>query len=181
MQGQGKPPKDDKWKAKYAEPAVPDTNRLPALPEGWTWAILGQLAHKITDGTHSTPKYVNSGVPFISVNNISDQGLIDFSKTKFITLEEHKELYKRCDPSAGDVLLTKVGTVGLTAVVPEMSEFSLFVNTALIKPIHPLLSSHYIAYILRSNFITKKYADLVGGSTQQFVGIAKIGTFTIQL
>ena len=40
----GKPPKDDKWKARYKEPAAPDTSSLPQLPEGWAWASLDQVA-----------------------------------------------------------------------------------------------------------------------------------------
>ena len=36
-----KPPKN--WKAKYKEPAAPDTNELPGLPDGWCWATLPQL------------------------------------------------------------------------------------------------------------------------------------------
>jgi type I restriction enzyme S subunit len=34
MQAKGKPPKDDRWKAKYKEPEPPDTSELPELPEG---------------------------------------------------------------------------------------------------------------------------------------------------
>ena len=40
MEAQGKAPKDDKWKAKYKEPAGPDTSELPELPEGW---VLGKV------------------------------------------------------------------------------------------------------------------------------------------
>lgn len=43
MKAKGKPPKDDKWKAKYQEPAAPDTQGLPALPEGWCWASPAQV------------------------------------------------------------------------------------------------------------------------------------------
>ena len=37
------------------------------LPESWEWCRLGDILLKLTDGTHSTPKYTESGVPFISV------------------------------------------------------------------------------------------------------------------
>lgn len=181
MRAQGKMPKDDKWKAKYQEPAAPEPRGLPELPINWKWVNVEQIAYKITDGTHSTPKYTPSGVPFISVNNISEKGVIDFSVTKYISFEEHQQLYRRCDPATGDVLLTKVGTVGLTAVVPQSPEFSLFVNTALIKPLQRFLSSHYISFAIREGFISNKYANLVGGSTQQFVGTGKIAILMIPL
>jgi type I restriction enzyme, S subunit len=44
MQAAGKAPKDDKWKAKYREPAPPDTLTLRPLPEGWCWATIQQIA-----------------------------------------------------------------------------------------------------------------------------------------
>ena len=44
MIAKGKPPKDDRWKAKYNEPQPPDTSELSVLPEGWCWATVDQLA-----------------------------------------------------------------------------------------------------------------------------------------
>lgn len=43
MTAKGKTPKDDKWKAKYVEPAPVDDSELPELPEGWCWAAVEQL------------------------------------------------------------------------------------------------------------------------------------------
>ena len=40
----GKPPKNDAWKSKYAEPAPLDTADLPQLPEGWCWASAYQCS-----------------------------------------------------------------------------------------------------------------------------------------
>jgi len=102
------------------------------LPEGWEWCRLGNLCLKLTDGAHTTPKYTDTGVPFLSVKDISN-GKIDFSNTKFISHAEHKELYKRCNPEKGDLLLTKVGTTGIPVIVDTDEEFSLFVSVALLK------------------------------------------------
>ena len=62
------------------------------IPDSWEWCRLGSILNKLTDGTHSTPKYVESGIPFISVKDVSSCCL-DFSNCKYITKEEHKELY----------------------------------------------------------------------------------------
>ncbi|GJM43220.1 MAG: hypothetical protein DHS20C21_00620 [Gemmatimonadota bacterium] len=43
MKAKGKAPKDDKWKAKYKEPAIVDTAALGALPAGWCWASIDQI------------------------------------------------------------------------------------------------------------------------------------------
>ena len=48
------------------------------IPDSWEWCRLGSILNKLTDGTHSTPKYVESGIPFISVKDVSS-GYLDFS------------------------------------------------------------------------------------------------------
>ncbi|PYC19994.1 type I restriction endonuclease subunit S [Aquipseudomonas alcaligenes] len=113
------------------------------IPQTWRWVSLDSLSAKIVDGTHHTPTYVESGVPFISVKDIRD-GVIDFSSTKFITNREHEELCKRCYPQKGDLLITKSGTIGRTAMVNTQAEFSLFVSVALIKPASKLVNMRFI-------------------------------------
>ena len=86
------------------------------IPESWTWCRLGDVIHKITDGTHQTPRYVSQGIPFLSVQNISS-GYLSFDHCKFVSEEEHKLLYARCNPEYGDILLSKVGTTGIPVIV----------------------------------------------------------------
>ena len=184
IRARGRAPTQDSqntWKLRYGDLPAPDMTNLPFLREGWCWSTVGQLSHKVTDGTHSTPAYVDHGVPFISVNNILERGYIDFSTAKFITAAEHAMLIKRCCPEPGDILLSKVGTVGLTAVVPAGRDFSLFVNTALVKPVRSSVISEYLALSLRGGFLAGRYAHLVGGSTQQFIGIGAIATIPVPL
>ena len=118
------------------------------IPTQWEWVSLDALSAKIVDGTHHTPKYVKHGVPFISVKDIKN-GKIDFSNTKFISVEEHIELCKRCKPEKGDLLITKSGTIGRTSIVKTDVEFSLFVSVALIKPSSDLVNINFIDLSLR--------------------------------
>lgn len=109
-------------------------NEEYVIPNTWKWVSLDSLTKKITDGTHHTPTYTESGVHFISVKDIRD-GVIDFSDTKFISEKEHQELSKRCPVEVGDLLITKSGTIGRTAIVKKNIALSLFVSVALIKPV----------------------------------------------
>ena len=67
------------------------------IPDSWQWVRLGTLMSVISDGTHKTPTYVEKGIPFLSVQNIS-KGYFDLSKIKYITQEEHEILIKRVKP-----------------------------------------------------------------------------------
>lgn len=138
---------------------------------------LGQLCTKITDGTHSTPKYVESGVKFISVKDIKENQ-IDFENTKYITIEEHQELIKRCKPEQGDILLTKVGTIGNACVIPEgVPDFSIFVSVALLKPNKTIINPYYLQICLSSNFAKiqmKRELKGIGVPDLHLENIAKI-------
>jgi type I restriction enzyme S subunit len=126
-------------RGKYKEPAAPDTANLPELPEGWVWSALAQLATHITDGTHKTPTYVDSGVPFLSAKDISGFQLM-FNKCRYIPQSQHQEMSKRCNVRRGNVLITKSGTIGRVAVVETDEEFSLFesvANVPVLPPIEP--------------------------------------------
>ena len=83
-------------------------------PKGWEVRKLSELCSKITDGTHKTPTYLSSGIPFISAKNIKS-GKINWENTKFISFEEHQALTSRCRPEINDVLLTKSGSIGVSA------------------------------------------------------------------
>ncbi|MCK4395248.1 restriction endonuclease subunit S [candidate division WOR-3 bacterium] len=118
------------------------------------------LCVKITDGTHYTPKYLNEGIPFISVKDVRENE-ISFEDTKFISREENKLLTKRCKPEPDDILLTKVGTVGLSAVIPkDVPEFSIFVSVALLKIDKTKANPYYVSTYLNSKY-TKIQIDRV--------------------
>lgn len=130
---------------------VPADEQPYKLPDSWVWVKLDNLCSKITDGTHKTPKYTDSGVPFISVKDIYDNQ-VSFNNTKFISQEEHNELYKRCNPEYDDILLTKSGTIGRTAVIKTKTEFSLFVSVALLKNYKNVIDSNYLSLNIQDFF-----------------------------
>ena len=132
------------------------------IPETWCFCRLGTILYKLTDGTHSRPKYVEAGVPFISVKDVSS-GMLDFSNCKFITEIEHKELYKRCNPEYGDILLTKVGTTGIPIIVNTTDEFSLFVSVALLKFNQKLMNNEYLLHLINSPLVQKQAEENTRG------------------
>ncbi|WP_414151716.1 restriction endonuclease subunit S [Acetobacterium carbinolicum] len=140
---------EGKIKKTKALPEITEDEIPFDIPENWKWVRLGNLLNKLTDGTHSTPKYTVTGVPFISVKDVSG-GKMDFSNTKFISQEEHDSLYKRCNPERDDILLTKVGTTGIPVIVDSDQEFSLFVSVALLKFNTDLIFNKYFMYAIKA-------------------------------
>ena len=142
---------------------MPQDDEIPfEIPETWKWVYLGGILNKLTDGTHRTPKYSTSGVKFVSVKDMSS-GILSLKNTKFITAAEHEELYARCDPAKGDMLLSKVGTTGVPARVDTDEPFSLFVSVALLKYSHSCIDEAFLYYLIKSPLVQMQAAENTRG------------------
>ena len=147
---------------KRTETAI-DPNAIPFdVPENWKWVTLGSILNKLTDGTHKTPKYTTDGIKFVSVKDMSN-GVLSLENTKFISAEEHQELYARCTPEKGDILLSKVGTTGVPAIVNTTEQFSLFVSVALLKFVRECIDLKFLYYMLMSPLVQTQATENTRG------------------
>ncbi len=155
MKASGKVPRDDGWKAKYEEPAGPDTSELPELPEGWCWATFDQITIKITKG--SSPnwqgfEYTDSGVLFVRSQNIG-WGCLELSERAYLP-PGFNEQEPRSILQENDVLLNIVGaSIGRAAVATtELAGSNINQAVALIRLVSEgVLSSVVVAYLLSPN------------------------------
>ena len=113
---------------------------------------INEVCEKVTDGTHKTPQYVKSGIPFLRVTDLTNSN----DSKKFIREEEHKELIKRCKPEKGDVLYTKNGTIGIAKTIGWDYEFSIFVSLCLLKPKKEIILPDYLEAFLNTPFALKQ-------------------------
>lgn len=130
------------------------------IPIHWETKMLGDIVCKITDGAHKTPQYTDKGIPFLRVVDIQ-KNYIDWDKTKYISLEEHKELIKRCHPEKGDILISKNGTIGITKLIDWEEEFSIFVSLCLIKlnKENSLVLPDFLVYFFESIVCQKQFKN----------------------
>lgn len=121
--------------------------------------LLNDVCQLITDGTHQTPKYFDTGVPFLSATSVTEEfGDLDFSNVMYISNEEHIELKKRVLPQENDLLLSKNGTIGKCKIVPKLDfEFSIYVSLALLRPKVDLIEPKYLLYALRSPVLQSQF------------------------
>ena len=156
--------KDKKIKKSKPLPEITEDEIPFEIPESWEWVRLIELCSLISDGTHKTPAYVEYGVPFISVKDISS-GVMDFSNVKYITREEHEKLISRCKPEMNDVLLCRIGTLGKAIKICTDKEFSIFVSLGLLKLIEADVAD-YIVQVINSGYGYRWIDDnKVGGGT----------------
>jgi type I restriction enzyme S subunit len=116
---------------------------------------LESVCSQITDGAHQTPTYVDEGIPFVTVTNITS-GNLDLSGTKFISKQEHESLTKRTRPEYGDILVSKDGTIGVPCPVLTDEEFSIFVSVALLKLRRDVIDPVFLTAQLRLSWVQRQ-------------------------
>ena len=127
------------------------TDEIPFdIPENWAWCNLEQICEFITDGTHQTPKYSESGYIFLSSKNVTT-GKINWEEVKYISEELHNILYKRVSPKLDDILLAKNGTTGVAAIVDKDIIFDIYVSLAILRPFKKYINSKYLLHIINSS------------------------------
>ena len=105
---------------------------------------------EIYDGTHQTPEYKTQGIPFISVENINDI----YSSSKYISVDAYNKY--RVKPMAGDVFMTRIGSIGKCAIMTKDEDLAYYVSLALIRPNRNILDSRYLRHYIESSLGTKE-------------------------
>jgi type I restriction enzyme S subunit len=172
--------KDKKIKKQIPLSIITDEEKMFVIPDGWDWCKFGDISHLITDGAHHTPKYIGSGVPFLSVKDMSS-GILNFSDTRFISKEQHEELTKRCKPQKGDLLLTKIGTTGVPVIIDTDIEFSIFVSVALIKFPVDKINGQFLSLLIKSPLVKIQSKEGTEGVGNKNLVLRKIAIFNLVL
>jgi len=176
----GHAPKDDTWKTKYKEPAAPDISNLPELPERWVWGSIEQLATLITDGDHNPPKRVQEGIPHLTAKNIINGKIVE-SNCTFISKEDFKKVRKRYEPMTDDVIITCVGTIGRTAIVPPNYAFSADRNLAAVRLVNNGISPKILRLILDSPYAQTRMHNASGSTAQPHFYLSALRSFVVPL
>lgn len=130
---------------------------------------------EVQDGNHGEKHptgadYVQSGIPFLMARDFHD-GQID--------LEGACKIPKALGDSlrigfarTGDVLLTHKGSIGLVAIVPEVSDYVMLTPQVTYYRTNPSkLANDYLKYALQSPFFRQQLDSFSAQSTRPYIGI----------
>ena len=120
------------------------------FPE-WKTKRLLDLA-KVYDGTHMTPDYKVSGVPFFSVEHLTNNNFCD---TKFISEDIFDKENKRVKLEKGDILMTRIGDIGTPKYINWDVRASFYVSLALIKQ-SKNINSQYLSHFITTPYFQKE-------------------------
>ncbi|MBS7814973.1 restriction endonuclease subunit S [Wohlfahrtiimonas chitiniclastica] len=105
----------------------------------------------VKDGTHQTPEYTESGVKFLSVENIEKLA----SSNKFISEIDFENNFK-IKPQLNDILMTRItaGEIGKTAIIKELP-YAYYVSLALIR-LNQKVSPNFFHQYAGSSYFKKE-------------------------
>jgi len=148
---------------------IEDKEKPYKIPNDWTWVRLDELSKKITDGTHHSPVNLPIGeFKYITAKHIKNNEII-FKNLTYVTEKVHNEIYSRCNPEYGDLLLIKDGaTTGVCTINTLEEEFSMLSSVALIKNFSNINSKFILNFLKSSVLNTLIRRDMKG------VGITRI-------
>lgn len=108
-------------------------SELGMIPNGWEVKCIGEIA-EVIDCLHSKkPERCTEGYPFLQLNNITDNGLLDISDIFLIRKEDYKKWISRVEVSEGDCVITNVGRVGAVSQVPQYIKAAIGRNMTCIR------------------------------------------------
>src|SRR5699024_2849771 len=86
-----------------------------------------------------------------------------------------------CQPRRGDVLFSKDGTVGTTAVVETDHKFVVASSLIIISPIQSVMSSSFLNYTLASRPVTEQTRMFTRGAGLPRISIANLASIEISI
>ncbi|QPD03080.1 MAG: Restriction endonuclease S subunit (modular protein) [Candidatus Nitrospira kreftii] len=124
-------------------------SRLGSIPYGWEACSIDDICELVTDGSHSSPKSVEEGLPMASSKDMHEWGL-NLDTCRHISRQDFDQLVRNgCKPKKNDVLITKDGANYLKHifVVREELELVLLSSIAILRP-NKRINPHLLTAIL---------------------------------
>lgn len=172
-----------KIKAGAKQESVNDNTNDLALPPGWEFPHLDDITMLVTDGTHQTPTYTQSGRMFLSAQNVKPFKFMP-QNHRFVSETAYAEYTNNRKAEKGDLLLGRVGAgIGETAVIDQELEFAFYVSLGMVKTFREYTVPQYLAIVFNSQYgirYAKGNTSSKGGSAGNF-NLGRIRSFRIPL
>ena len=184
---------DGKMKRRAELPPVAKDEELFDIPEGWTWARLGDLArnedHSFTSGLRmhafSEDSFVSDGVLIVDSANIRD----DFWGKVFWRDVDARcvsaETFDRClrvNCQPGDVLISLIfPSPGTACLLPKVRTKYIAANSSIKFRPQEEIDGQYLTYALNSPCLRKDVGAKAAGTAMKVVSIERLQSQLIPL
>lgn len=150
-----------------------------SVPAHWGRARVKSVARRITDGAHISPDTEQGIYDFVSTRDVK-AGKINYAGSLKTSSATYEYMVKTgCRPNLGDVLFSKDGTVGETAIVMEQREFAVASSLVIITPRASVMTPSYLAYVFASKPAQEQAASFMRGAGLPRLSVGNLARLTI--
>jgi type I restriction enzyme S subunit len=148
----------------------------------WPGSDVGTVADIIDPNpSHRMPQYAESGIPFISTVDFEGSEGIRKRTVKYVTEQTYSEQVSRCSFSIGDIVYSRIGTIGEARLLTEIWPFALSHVLVVVKPKSQLVLPRFLLWYLRSDSIVTQASIATRSIGVPDLGIKHIRRFHIPL
>ncbi len=154
---------------------------IGVIPDHWEKSSCKRLLSiPITDGPHTTSRFLYSGIPFISAESIKN-GVINFESMRGYISEQDYALFSlKYRPKVNDIYMVKSGaTTGRVAMVKTDKKFTIWSPLAVFRADLSKVQPYFLYFFLMSNSFQKGIELNWSYGTQQNIGMKILGNLKV--
>ncbi|MEU7451232.1 restriction endonuclease subunit S [Streptosporangium roseum] len=121
---------------------------------------LSKVGVQVHDCEHRTPPEAETGYPYIAIPNIVD-GRLDLTQVRLISTSDLEEWNRRTKPIADDVIITRRGRVGDSAVIPDDLECAIGQNLVILRSSGMDVNQKYLRWAVRGKYWESEVERLI--------------------
>lgn len=134
----------------------------------------------ISDGDHLPPPKSDTGIPFITISNITEQNKISFKNTMYVPYEYYNNLGQTKKVQTGDILYSVVGSFGKPVYVDFDETFVFQRHISILRPKHNV-NGKFLYYTMLNPHFYKLMDKLAIGCSQRTVTLDTLRNVEIDL
>lgn len=174
----GKPYKSSGGKMIYSEVLKRE------IPEGWEVKRLRSCLNHINTGLNPRDNFKlgNGDIKYITVKNLTKDGVIDFTGCDLIDEEACALVHERSQITKGDILFASISPLGRCYIIQEQpDDWDINESVFSICPKQEIVSSEYLYCYLISQWFIKKAEKEATGSIFAGIRMASLNAMPINI
>lgn len=140
----------------------------------WTKIMLEDICISIADGDHQPPPKSDSGIPFVTISNITNTNKLDFTGTMFVSQEYYDNLNDKRRAHTGDILYSVVGSFGIPVFIDKEQKFVFQRHIAILRPDPKKIVSRFLYYMMLSRDFYMKADTVALGAAQRTISLTAL-------
>ena len=149
-------------------------------PQGFMVHELDEICDGIFDCPHSTPKWTDEGDICLRTPNLG-KGVWNWSDTRYVARETFAERSRRAELASGDIVLSREGTVGVAAIVPEGAKLCMGQRLVQVRPDDEHVMPEFLLEVLLYLLEPERIARVMVGSTAKHLNVKDLRKLRIPI